>query len=152
MDNSEKPHRQEDYLALAEELRRVTNLFQVSEADRARLLSRPARSEKLRKRIKIATYTFFSGLGAVGLLALIILSVMAIRTQYASKSQGRITTCYFINQHKKALPWDHWHVYQSTCAHCKNEVVSDPRTADGWFKNREEAWNFMTKWKLTPCQ
>jgi len=151
IDNSDKPMRHENYLAMASECQKLT-------AENLKLKEKFSRKPSITKNeltaittgIGITTTIFTSGF---------ITYMSAARVENttpidASASEVRTTPCYFVRHKldegidKNLEPWDDWYIFKSMCEGCENRVVySSPK-----FKTKDEAWNFAKSWHLEMCK
>ncbi len=147
------PMRHEEYLAMAEENRRLKQGME-------KLLNKPARMK--------ARQGLFKSIGIVLLMAICCYGISCIFHSWSSwrdevkakDSISRTTACYFTRHRisedydKSAYAWQPWHIYMSRCEGCDNQVLftGNDRGTVLQFASKDDAWNFMIKWKLEPCK
>jgi hypothetical protein len=154
MDNG----RLQDYQALAAENQKLH-----AENEKLKVPKKPKR--------KINYYA-----GAVYCFCLVLIGTLVSTGIYAGQHLGsgltgyydlnadahkhRTTPCYFTRHRrsesydKEAEPWETYRIYKSGCDGCSNETIFENRV-DGnpvEFKTKDEAWQFMKKWKLETCK
>lgn len=163
--SDDRPLRHEDYLAMAEENRRLK-----------RQIDSMTKKEKPRGQSRIEIFSrsigpdiWFRSIATIVLLLVIPFSYLIARSAESSAREGhyekihvpparQVTTCYFVEQASGPRPraeiWDPWHVYVSKCGTwCLNRVLRVNVKGEMLsFESRDGAWAFIQKWKLTQCK
>lgn len=142
--SEDRPLRNEDYLAISEQNRRLTG-----ENEKLRSQKKPSATPGWASTsiIMLGTFTFFCG----------VMSQQPVPGDIEPKkpplviSVERNTECYFTRHTERYnAPWDPYYVLRSPCEHCENQFMAK----DGKyvkFPTQIEAWNFIKSWNVPAC-
>lgn len=140
--SDERPLRQEEYRAMAEENRRLT----------AELVALKDKEEKVRDR---RSFAWKSAAGWVS-AAVVVLSVVSgigiwfYRDIVDVREQRASVACYKVDQVSTAMrPWDPYHVWEMRAS--RRERMWEVHVDGFSFKNREEALAFLRGWGVRVC-
>ena len=159
--SDDKPLRHEDYLAMAEENRRLHAKIELFKS-----------VPKTPLIVTALWYAFILSCGAmVGSVITGLVSTAKTNRQQslpdmAIAAQAKIEPkyeqkypCYFVRQRffeDAAEPWEKWHVYKRTGKDCCNDYVTidtdDHKYGAPVFETKQAAWNFLQKWNLEACR
>lgn len=154
--SEQKPMKHEEYLAMGEENRRLRAEVEKLNEQRRRLGRE--RRRRLMRRVVGAVALAWPGIvivfgtgGVVGLMSLAFPK---------ADQNARKTTCYFVRHHlhesddKRSMPWEPWHIFKSEREGGTNSTVTNngPYGDPLSFDTKQQAWDFMTKWKLEACK
>ena len=154
--SDQKPMKHEEYLAMGEENRRLTEEVEKLRSVHAKL-SREKRRRFARRVFELAK-TAAPGLvvilgagGVVGLMCLVFPK---------ADPNARKTPCYFVRHHRElhedrdSSPWEPWHIFKSESEGGSNSfVTNNGRYGDPIkFDSKQAAWDFMMRWKLEACK
>jgi hypothetical protein len=128
--SDQKPLRQEDYMAMAEENKRMKQA------------SNPPSGQSQTKTWFKKTILYICILGVLG-------SIIFLFYSYSAHPGQRNTACYFIRNDSDAVePWaQEWIIYRSDHANGANH-----RVIGEFYHNSTDAWNIIEGWHLTACK
>lgn len=152
--NDEKPLRQEDYLAMAEENRRLREKLAAQGKKKGPKIPRaPREPGAFKKWLSLNGHIFASVFGMLFLVG--ALSFLGWDCAQESKKPN----CYKVAKWNHAdRPWDPWHIWQVSTGRYGGErgfIECPGGTEIGncpGFKKFEDAQKFMTDWKLQGCK
>lgn len=139
MNNDDRPLRQEDYLALAEELRQVKT-----------------ENEKLKAPIKMnkpCSWAKFRSGSIIG-ISILLCSLVVLKLNKSSKlkQSPRTTLCYFTSHDYQHMePWDFWYIFKSNYeGHYDGVALMDDKQLK--FDTSIQALNFLNTWNASVCE
>lgn len=142
-EREDHPLRNEDYLAISEENRRL--ISRNKELEKNKQSNNPPAWATLAI-VFIGVFCFFCGIMSQQLPG-------DVKTKKPTLviSAERNTECYFTRHAERAnAPWDPYYVLRSPCEHCENEfMVKDSEYVK--FPTQMEAWNFIKSWNVPAC-
>jgi len=144
------PLRQEDYLAMAEENRRLSEqVHKLTNKKKRKVNDRPVAI------VIVCLFVVLSG------LLYFTVKIMKGCNRHTNQTTKRTTTCYFTRIGKtigeKDEPWEYmegWAIYKSSCSsgQCLSNEIATAPSKDRYFRSQQEAWEFIQKWNLVPCK
>lgn len=150
--NDPKPLRQEDYAAMAEELRRAQA---DNETLRKAFFGLDGKGRTRRERM----FDLFKRVAKTAAGSLVIGVTLAAVWWMGIRDDpnARKTPCYFVRHavdddyERTLMPWDPWYVIRSAKHGATNyAVVKDRQYVH--FNTKAEAWHFIEQWDLPACK